>query len=99
MQVDRDVRVERLQEVGCVEGLTGGGDAHGRGAAGQDAPERLGDEGRGDGVDVLALAAHSPRAGTAGDHRRHRGHHRRGHRHGHRHDPAPTFPPQCRRTT
>lgn len=65
VQLECDVRVERLQEVGGVEDLAGGGDADGLGAAGQDALEGLGDEGRGDGVDVLA-AGRGPALGPAG---------------------------------
>jgi hypothetical protein len=54
-----------VQEVGGVEDLAGGDDADGFGAAGQDALEGFGDEGRGDGVDVLA-AGRGPALGSTG---------------------------------
>lgn len=43
VQVECDVRGERVKEVPGVEDLAGGGDADGLGAAGQDAFEGLGD--------------------------------------------------------
>lgn len=57
--------VECVQEVGGVEDFAGGDDADGLGAAGQDAFEGLGDEGCGDGVDVLA-AGRGPAFGSVG---------------------------------